>query len=51
MKLPLPDDAMYQQAVDAMKKYDQARADGKPVAEVERLRLEAENTFQAVTDY
>ncbi|WJN52573.1 hypothetical protein [Pseudomonas asiatica] len=47
----LPDDPMYKQAVDAMKKYDQAKADGLCDAELERLRLEAEYTFQAVTDY
>lgn len=47
----LPDDPMYQQAVDAMKKYDQARADGLCDAELERLRLEAEYAFQSVTDY
>lgn len=38
----LPDDPMYQPAVDAMKKYDQAKADGLPDADLDRLRLEAE---------
>lgn len=47
----LPDDPLYQQAIEAMKLYDQAKADGKPEAEVERLRLEAEYAFQSVTDY
>jgi len=47
----LPGDPMYQQAVDAMKKYDQAKIDGEPEAVVERLRLEAEYAFQTVTDY
>lgn len=47
----LPDDPMYQQAVGAMKKYDQAKADGRPQAELERLRREAEYTFQSVSDY
>ncbi|MBK5012442.1 hypothetical protein IAE33_004302 [Pseudomonas sp. S60] len=47
----LPDDPMYKQAVDAMKKYDQAKADGLSDAELERLRREAEYAFQAVTDY
>lgn len=47
----LPGDPMYQQAVDAMKKYDQAKIDGEPKAVVERLRLEAEYAFQSVTDY
>ncbi|SNS86808.1 hypothetical protein SAMN05444352_11730 [Pseudomonas japonica] len=47
----LPDDPLYQQAIEAMKRYDQAKADGRPKAEVERLRLEAEYAFQSVTDY
>lgn len=47
----LPDDPMYQQAVGAMKKYDQAKADGRPQAELEKLRLEAEYAFQSVSDY
>lgn len=51
MRPLLPNDAMYNQAVDAMRKYDQARSEGKPEAEVERLRLEAEYAFQSVTDY
>lgn len=34
-----------------MKRYDQAKADGMPEVDVERLRLEAEYAFQAVTDY
>ncbi|MDF3926346.1 hypothetical protein P3W51_03555 [Pseudomonas putida] len=47
----LPDDPLYQQAIAAMKRYDQAKADGRPEAEVERLRLKAEYAFQSVTDY
>ncbi|XBV16518.1 hypothetical protein BIKONL_004033 [Pseudomonas putida] len=47
----LPDDPLYQQAIEAMKRYDQAKADGRPEAEVEGLRLEAEYAFQSVTDY
>lgn len=42
---------MYEQAVNAMKKYDQTKADGEPEAVVERLRLEAEYAFQSVTVY
>ncbi len=47
----LPDDPLYQQALEAMKRYDQAKVDGRPDAEVECLRLEAEYAFQSVTDY
>jgi hypothetical protein len=42
---------MYKQAVEAMKKYDKAKADGLPSAELERLRQEAEYAFQSVADY
>jgi len=47
----LPDHPMYIDAVEAMKLYHQAQADGVSEAEVERLRLLAEHSFQAVTDY
>ncbi|WPE25814.1 hypothetical protein PshuTeo1_15230 [Pseudomonas hunanensis] len=46
-----PDHPMYLDAVEAMKRYHQARADGIRGAELERLRLLAEHSFQAVTDY
>ena len=47
----LPDHPMYTDAVEAMKRYHQAQADGVSGAELERLRLLAEHRFQAVTDY
>ncbi|WP_139657729.1 hypothetical protein [Pseudomonas shirazica] len=47
----LPDHPMYTDAVEAMKRYHQAQADGISGAELERLRLLAEHRFQAVTDY
>lgn len=46
-----PDHPMYTDAVQAMKRYHQAQADGISGAELERLRLLAEHQFQAVTDY
>ncbi|EKT4481567.1 hypothetical protein QEM02_001653 [Pseudomonas putida] len=46
-----PDHPMYIDAVEAMKRYHQAQADGVDGAELERLRLLAEHGFQAVTDY
>lgn len=46
-----PDHPMYTDAVEAMKRYHQAQADGVSGAELERLRLLAEHRFQAVTDY
>lgn len=55
MKYPnnvlLPDHPMYTDAVEAMKRYHQAQADGVSGTELERLRLLAEHRFQAVTDY
>lgn len=50
-KVLLPDHPMYTDAVDALKRYHQARANGVTGAELERLRLMAEHQFQAVTDY
>lgn len=50
-KVLLPDDPPYSQAVEALKVYHQAQADGVAEAELERLRLLAEHSFQAVTDY
>lgn len=46
-----PDHPMYADAVEAMKRYHQAQAEGVSGMELERLRLLAEHSFQAVTDY
>ncbi|SUD69746.1 Uncharacterised protein [Pseudomonas putida] len=50
-KVLLPDHQMYTDAVDALKRYHQAQANGVTGTELERLRLMAEHQFQAVTDY
>lgn len=50
-KVLLPDHPMYTDAVDALKRYHQAQANGVTGIELERLRLMAEHQFQAVTDY
>ncbi|WP_409283042.1 hypothetical protein [Pseudomonas putida] len=47
----VPDHPMYTDAVDSLKRYHQAQANGVTGAELERLRLMAEHRFQAVTDY
>ncbi|RFQ05962.1 hypothetical protein D0O09_01935 [Pseudomonas putida] len=47
----LPDDPLYQKAVEAMKRYHQSQGDERPADEIERLRLEAEQAFQLCTDY
>lgn len=46
-----PDHPMYTEAVEALKRYHQAQAEGIKGADLERLRLIAEQQFQAVTDY
>lgn len=53
-KLPevlMPDHRAYQDAVEAMRCYLEALDAGASTEEVERLRLVAEASFQAVTDY
>jgi len=42
---------MYTDAVDVLKRYHRAQANGVMGSELERLRLMAEHQFQAVTDY
>ncbi|HDS1819265.1 TPA: hypothetical protein QEM96_003953 [Pseudomonas putida] len=39
------------QALEAIRAYNGAMAQGQPEAELERLRLEADHLFQAVVDY
>ena len=50
-KVLVPDHPMYNEAVEALKAYHQAKADGVAGMELERLRLMAEHRFQTVTDY
>lgn len=42
---------LIQQAVDAMREYQQAQNRGAPAEEIERLRVLAESLFQVVSDY
>lgn len=46
-----PDNPLMTQAIDALKRYHEAQAAGLPGVEVERLRLEAEGMFQAVSEF
>lgn len=39
------------QAIEATRAYHQAEAEGRPVQEVERLRMLADSLYYAVTDY
>ncbi|MFJ4260244.1 hypothetical protein ACIP01_25265 [Pseudomonas monteilii] len=50
-KVLMPDHPLYTEAVEALKAYHQAEADGVEGMELERLRLMAEHRFQAITDY
>ncbi len=50
-KVLMPDHPLYTEAVEALKLYHEAQADGVVGAELERLKLMAEHRFQAVTDY
>ncbi|MNR66193.1 hypothetical protein D3C85_1895590 [compost metagenome] len=42
---------LIRQAIDAQRRYNAAQDAGEPAAEIERLRLEAESLYQAVTEY
>lgn len=44
-------DQLIQQAIDATRKYHEAKDMGAPPAEVERLKLLADSLFQAVTEF
>lgn len=50
-KALMPNHPLYTEAVQALKLYHQAQADGVVGQELQRLRLMAEHRFQAVTDY
>ncbi|WEL57601.1 hypothetical protein PZ739_10745 [Pseudomonas kermanshahensis] len=50
-KMLPPDHPMYTDAMEALKRYHQAQAEGVSGADLERLRLIAEHRFQSVTDY
>ncbi|WP_460419332.1 hypothetical protein [Pseudomonas sp. microsymbiont 2] len=39
------------EAIDALRRYHEAKDFGADSAEIERLRLIAESSYQAVTDY
>lgn len=42
---------LIRQAIDTQRRYQAAQDAGEPAAEIERLRLEAESLYQAVTEY
>ncbi|MBH3360519.1 hypothetical protein I5Q33_20545 [Pseudomonas guariconensis] len=44
-------DQLIQQAIDATRKYHEAKDMGAPADEVERLKLLADSLYQAVTEF
>lgn len=50
-KVLLPDHQAFTHAIEAMKRYHEARDFGAPPEEVERLKILAESLFQAINDY
>jgi len=46
-----PGNPLMTKAISALKRYHEAQAAGLHAAEVERLRLEAEGLFQAVSEF
>lgn len=51
LKIYVDSQPLSQQAVDALRRYHEAMAAELPAEEIERLRIEAEALFQAVSDY
>ena len=46
-----PDHQAFSDAIEAMKRYQEAKDSGAPPEEVEHLKILAESLFQAVNDY
>ncbi|WP_422403870.1 hypothetical protein [Pseudomonas sp. GZD-209] len=46
-----PDHQAFADAIEAMKRYQEAKDAGAPPEEVERLKILAESLFQAINDY
>ncbi|WP_110995821.1 hypothetical protein [Pseudomonas sichuanensis] len=50
-KVLLPDHQAFSDAMEALKRYHEAKDLGAPPEEIERLKSLAESLFQALTDY
>ncbi|MDH0730999.1 hypothetical protein N5F23_00260 [Pseudomonas sichuanensis] len=46
-----PDHQAFSDAIEAMKRYQEAKDSGAPPEEVERLKTIAESLFQSLNDY
>ena len=47
----MPGDPVMLEAIDALRRYHEAVDAGESVADIERLRLIAEEQFQSINDY
>ncbi|MFF7107252.1 hypothetical protein [Pseudomonas sichuanensis] len=50
-KVLLPDHQAFSDAMEALKRYQEAKDFGAPPEEIERLKILAESLFQALNDY
>lgn len=50
-KVLLPDHQAFSDAMEALKRYQEAQDFGAPPEEIERLKSLAESLFQAINDY
>lgn len=50
-KVLTPDHQAFCDAMEAMKRYQEAKDAGAPSEEVEKLKIRAESLFQAINDY
>lgn len=50
-KMLMPNDPIMLEAIEAMRRYHEAQAEGRSQAEVEKLRLIAEQHFEHINQY
>lgn len=50
-KMLMPNDPIMLEAIEAMKRYHEAQAECRPQAEVDKLRLIAEQHFEHINQY
>ncbi|SNB69959.1 MULTISPECIES: hypothetical protein [unclassified Pseudomonas] len=50
-KMLMPDDPIMLEAFECLKRYHTAQAQGRPLAEVEKLKLIADQHFEKINEY
>lgn len=50
-KMLMPDDPIMLEALESLKRYHEAQAECRPLAEIEKLRLIAEQHFEQINQY